>query len=205
MSCDPYFTFSIAGHTMTIIEADGVPTAPLVVDELQIFAGQRYSFVLDTNGKKVDNYWVTAIPNRGPNTAVGGVNSAVLRYRGAPEAEPTTPPPSAGTNPLVEANLRPLPVGDTRPYPPPPINSNEADIQLNLELGFDPVSGKFTVNGVPFESPSVPVLLQILSGNRNASELLPKGSVYPLPLGKTVVVSIPGGSVGSPVRFFLGP
>ena len=31
---------------MTIIEADGQNTEPLTVDEIQIFAAQRYSFVV---------------------------------------------------------------------------------------------------------------------------------------------------------------
>lgn len=44
---EPNFVFSIDGHTMTVIEADGVSTQPLMVDSLQIFAGQRYSVVLD--------------------------------------------------------------------------------------------------------------------------------------------------------------
>lgn len=47
MSCDPNWVFSIHNHTMTIIEADGVSTQPYTVDALQIFAGQRYSFVLN--------------------------------------------------------------------------------------------------------------------------------------------------------------
>ncbi len=46
MACDPNYVFTIAGHSMTIIEADGENTEPLVVDELQIFVGQRYSFVV---------------------------------------------------------------------------------------------------------------------------------------------------------------
>lgn len=33
---------------MTIIEADSVNTQPLVVDSIQIFAAQRYSFVVRT-------------------------------------------------------------------------------------------------------------------------------------------------------------
>jgi iron transport multicopper oxidase len=36
MSCDPNFTFTIDGHSMTIIEADSVNTEPLTVDSIQI-------------------------------------------------------------------------------------------------------------------------------------------------------------------------
>ena len=46
LSCDPNFTFQIDGHDMTVIEVDGVNTVPQVVDAIQIFAGQRYSFVV---------------------------------------------------------------------------------------------------------------------------------------------------------------
>lgn len=56
----------------------------------------------------------------------------------------------------------------------------------------------FTVNGESFVAPSVPVLLQILSGNTSATSLLPSGSVYYLDRNKTVEITIPGGVAGSP-------
>ncbi len=46
LSCDPNYVFSIDGHNMTIIETDSINTQPLVVDSIQIFAAQRYSFVV---------------------------------------------------------------------------------------------------------------------------------------------------------------
>ena len=46
LSCDPNYVFSIDNHTMTVIEADTVNTQPLAVDSIQIFAAQRYSFVV---------------------------------------------------------------------------------------------------------------------------------------------------------------
>jgi hypothetical protein len=39
----------------------------------------------------------------------------------------------------------------------------------------------FTLNNVAFNPPTVPVLLQILSGQHSAQSLLPTGSVYTLP------------------------
>ena len=48
LSCDPSYTFSIDNHTMTVIEADAVNTLPLEVDSIQIYASQRYSFVVST-------------------------------------------------------------------------------------------------------------------------------------------------------------
>ena len=34
---------------MTVIEADGVETESVIVDQLQIFPGQRYSVVVEAN------------------------------------------------------------------------------------------------------------------------------------------------------------
>jgi FtsP/CotA-like multicopper oxidase with cupredoxin domain len=44
---------------MTIIEADGVIAEPLTVDSLQIFAAQRYSFILHAKDE-VGNFWIQA-------------------------------------------------------------------------------------------------------------------------------------------------
>ena len=46
MSCYPNFVFSIDGHNLTVIEADGDNVQPLVVDSLQVFAGMKYSRIL---------------------------------------------------------------------------------------------------------------------------------------------------------------
>jgi hypothetical protein len=65
-------------------------------------------------------------------------------------------------------------------------------------------TGLFTVNGSSFTPtrPFVPVLLQILSGAKTAQELLPPGSVIPVPRNKVIQVSMPGRNVfqfGGPV------
>ncbi|KAJ7464416.1 laccase 2 precursor [Mycena latifolia] len=196
ISCDPNYTFSIDGHSMTIIEVDGVSHKPLTVDSLQIFAGQRYSFVLIAN-QKVDNYWIRANPNLGLTGFDGGINSAILRYVGAPKAEPTTN--STGTTPLVETALHPLAYSPVpgRPYP------GGADVTLNLNIALNFTTFKFQINGATFVPPTAPVLLQVLSGAQAAQDLLPPGSVYTLPPNKVIEISIPGGSPGAPHPFHL--
>jgi iron transport multicopper oxidase len=106
LSCDPNFTFQIDGHDMTVIEVDGVNTVPRKVDAIQIFAGQRYSFVLNAN-KAVGNYWIRANPNLGATGFAGGINSAVLRYIGAAVADPTTTQATPAKL-LQEKDLMPL-------------------------------------------------------------------------------------------------
>ncbi|KAJ3576543.1 hypothetical protein NP233_g343 [Leucocoprinus birnbaumii] len=196
ISCDPNYTFSIDGHTMTIIEVDGINTKPLLVDSIQIFAGQRYSFVLNAN-QPIGNYWIRANPNIGTTGFDGGINSAILRYVFAPNKDPTTTQ-TTPTKPLVEANLVPL------TNPGAPGGSAPADVALNLAIVFDITTFKFTVNGATFtELDSLPVLLQIISGTVSAQSLLPQGSVYTLPRNKVIELSLPGGSPGSPHPFHL--
>jgi iron transport multicopper oxidase len=198
MSCDPAWTFSIDGHNLTIIEADGENTAPLVVDSFQIFAGQRYSAILNAD-QPVGNYWIRANPDaRGLPGFDGGRNSAILRYNGAPSTAPTTSQ-TPNVLPLKEPDLHAL----TNPAAPGPPQVGAADVVLTMTLGFDPTIFGFTLNGVTFKPPTVPVLLQILSGAQAAQDLLPPGSIYPLPPNKVIEVNIPGlpFSLGGPVSF----
>ncbi|KAG6898927.1 Acyl-coenzyme A oxidase 2 [Termitomyces sp. T159_Od127] len=182
----------------TIIEVDGINVQPLTVDSIQIFAGQRYSFVLNAD-QSIDNYWIRALPNVDNATFDGGVNSAILRYMHAPHRDPKNTSQTPSLNPLLETNLHPL----DDPAAPGVPTPGAADVDLNLAIGFDPTKFQFTINGAQFIPPTVPVLLQILSGAKTAQDLLPSGSIYLLPRNKVVEVSIPGGAPGAPHPFHL--
>ncbi|TEB28872.1 laccase 2 precursor [Coprinellus micaceus] len=195
ISCDPNFVFSIDGHVMTIIEVDGINVQPLTVDSIQIFAGQRYSFVLNAN-RPIGNYWIRSNPNLGNSGFAGGINSAILRYVGAPVADPTTDR-TPNSQPLNEASLQPL----TDTAAPGEARVGAADVNINLDINF--ANGLFLINNATFDTPTVPVLLQIMSGARTAQDLMPAGSVYTLPRNKVIELSIPGGSTGQPHPFHL--
>ncbi|KAG1888610.1 laccase [Suillus subluteus] len=192
MSCEANFVFSIDNHNMTVIEADGELTQPLLVDSLQLFAGQRYSVVLVAN-QPVDNYWIRALPNNtlGLNNFINNQNSAILRYNGAPVAEPTTNQ-TKSTMLLVENNLHAL----INPGAPGIPEYGKADI--NLKLVVNSTAGIYSVNGVAYKPPTVPVLLQILSGAQQATDLLPTGSVYVLGANKVVELTMPALNLGGP-------
>ncbi|KAF5365055.1 hypothetical protein D9758_010968 [Tetrapyrgos nigripes] len=195
VACDPNFVFSIDNHTMTVIEVDGVNHEELEVDQIQIFAGQRYSVILNAD-QATDNYWIRANPSTGTTGFSGGINSAILRYVDADEdSEPGTPEVTA-TNALVEEDLVPL----ENPGAPGDPEVGGVDVALNLDLTF---TGTFQINDVSFVPPTVPVLLQILSGAQTADSLLPSGSLYSLPLNSTVEISIPGGVAGAPHPFHV--
>ncbi|KAH8093244.1 laccase 1 [Cristinia sonorae] len=197
IACDPNYVFSIDNHDMTVIEVDGVNSQPLLVDSLQIFAAQRYSVVVNAN-QPVGNYWIRANPQPGTTGFAGGINSAILRYVGAPVADPTTTQPTS-TKPLKETDLHPLenPGAPGQPVP------GGVDKAFNLLFAFNGAAGEFTINGATFVPPTVPVLLQILSGAQTAQDLLPTGSVFPIPGNSVIEISMPGGVLGGPHPFHL--
>ncbi|KAF7351508.1 Laccase A [Mycena sanguinolenta] len=213
MSCDPNFVFTIDGHNMTMyclashfdkkilmivsIEADGINTQSLVVDSIQIYAGQRYSFVLNAD-QAVDNYWIRTVANGGTSGFDNGINSAILRYVGADDVDPTTNQTTA-TAALVETDLHPL----VATAVPGTAEVGGADVTMNLAITLDVTTFQFEINGVAYTSPTVPVLLQILSGAQTAADLLPSGSVFTLPANSVVELSIPGGTAGAPHPFHL--
>lgn len=182
-------------RAQTIIEVDGVNVQPLVVDSIQIFSGQRYSFVLNAN-QPIGNYWIRANPDVGNSGFADDINSGILRYLGAPNQEPTKSQ-TPSSNPLLETNLHPLsnPAAPGKPW------AGGADEVLNLAFTLDLTTGTFIINGGSFTPPPTPVLLQILSGAHTAQDLLPSNDVYVLPPNKVIEVSIPGGSLGFPVSY----
>jgi iron transport multicopper oxidase len=171
---------------------DGNNVQPLVVNSIQIFVAQRYSFIL-TADQPVNNYWIRALSSEANATFDNGLNSAILRYEGAPDIDPTTS--QNITNPLVETNLHPL----TAPAAPGIPEPGAADVNLNLNIQFDLTALEYTVNNATFIPPTLPVLLQIISGAMTPQQLLPPGDVYTLPPNKVIEISMPGGSPGSPV------
>ncbi|KAJ3981581.1 laccase 2 [Lentinula detonsa] len=200
IACDANHNVSIDGHKLTIIEVDGENHEPVTVDSIQIFPGQRYSFVLDAN-QPVDNYWVRALASSGvgllASPFAGGLNSGILRYQGAPDADPTTTN-NTGVQ-LTESMLHPLenPSAPGLPFP------GGADKVLNLTLGFN-LPAQFLMNGTQYIPPTAPVLLQILSGAQAAQDLLPPGSVYTLPINSTIEINFFGNNTpGGPHPFHL--
>lgn len=217
MACESNFIFSIDGHDLTVIEADATETEPHTVNTLQMLTGmyrhcyhngslmrvpgQRYSVVLNAN-QEVGNYWIRALPDFGARnlsmTFADGVNSAILRYKGARKADPDTSQQSR-QHALNETDLHPL----LHSFPPGDPNPDGADHVFNMNLTFDPSIFSFRVNGTVYNPPSVPVLLQIMSGTRHAQELLPKNSVFVVGSNKTVQVNLPSAVKGGPHPFHL--
>ncbi|KAG6854432.1 hypothetical protein C0991_006976 [Blastosporella zonata] len=194
LSCDAPYNFTIHNHQMTIIETDGEYTTPVLVDSLWVYAGQRYSVIVRTN-QTPGNYWIRADPlsSRAPSGFDGGRNSAIFRYEGSPNQEPTST--GISTLPLDEDNLHAL----VHPTPPGAPGLGNADIVVPIRQRYHEDTKLFDINNVTYTSPSVPVLLQILNGTYDANDLMPKGSVYKLKPNSSIELQFHGLSRGGPV------
>ncbi|KAL0564989.1 Laccase-1 [Marasmius crinis-equi] len=192
ISCRPFFTFSVDNHDITAIEFDGVEHDPVTVQKVDVYAGQRVSVVLDAN-QEVGNYWIRApltggaqngLPNGNPNLNTSLI-LAVLRYQGAQEIEPTTSDNANGVK-LNDADMHPI-----ASEGPGKLGSDPADVAFNLVIT-QPNLPFFDINGISFVPPTLPVLLQILSGAAEPKDFLPTEQVFLIPPNKTIEISIPG-------------
>jgi len=197
MACKPHVIFSIDNHNLTIIEADGQAVLPYVVDTIQISPGQRYSFVLYAN-QPVDNYWIRAMPGSFPSNFTDGLNSAILRYAGAPVEEPVNRTSPAGVL-LDETQLH---ARDDPAVPGLPF-AGGADIAINVVGVTSNTTLPITLNGVSYAPPDTPTLLQILSGASGIAALANQGSVYTLPPNKVIELSFPTEFLTTPHPFHL--
>ncbi|KAL0580994.1 Laccase-1 [Marasmius crinis-equi] len=200
LSCRPFFTFSVDHHNITAIEFDGVEHDPVTVQNVDIYAAQRVSVVLEAN-QPINNYWIRAPLTGGAPANAGGnpnradistadttvdvnLTRAILRYVGALPLEPTTentPGPK-----LDDADMHPI-----ASEGPGKLGSAPADVAYNLMIS-QPNPPFFDINGISYISPTVPVLLQILSGAAEPQDFLPSEQIFFLPPNKTIEISIPG-------------
>ncbi|PKI82514.1 L-ascorbate oxidase [Malassezia vespertilionis] len=85
-------TFSVDGHTLTVIEADGTLVQPITVHRLPIAPGQRYSVLLN-RVNSVDRAWMRAEMSaecfQYMNPVMNLVTKAIIAYQSVPSARDT--------------------------------------------------------------------------------------------------------------------
>lgn len=90
-------SFGIQNHTLTVVNMQGEDVKPIDVKTLEIPIAYRYDVILHAD-QPVDNYWIYSQivdctlcnhTNITPNVGLTGL--AILRYSGAPDAEPSVP------------------------------------------------------------------------------------------------------------------
>ncbi|KAJ6586497.1 laccase2 [Mycena vulgaris] len=187
IACRPFMTLSFDNHTFDVIELDGVEHDPMPFQNADVYAAQRISIILNAN-QTVDNYWIRAPPTGGNVTNNPNLNPnltlAILRYEGAPEVEPTTvnvPGPK-----MDDGLMHPI-----ASEGPGNLGSGPPDFAVTLNIA-QPNLPFFDINGISYLSPSLPVLLQLLSGAAKPADFLPSEQVILLPSNSIIDISIPG-------------
>ena len=99
--------FSVDDHTLLVIASDGGNFDPIVVDSLNIFAGERFDFVLIAhNTTQPQNYWIR-VKGLADCSAKKAHQVAVLRYEGALPGLPTSDTNyDAGKNPGIVSEMK---------------------------------------------------------------------------------------------------
>ncbi|KAJ7124449.1 Cupredoxin, partial [Mycena epipterygia] len=177
------FIVSIDGHTMDIIETDGIETVPLTVSSFEIHVAQRYSAILTANNA-VNNYWINA-------PMVVNINNvkAILRYAGAPDADPHHHVPHPF---LFNSNYKSLTRLQTLVDPGAPNGANPPDHVIDLK--FDTV---WEINGIVYTPPTLPTLLKIINGATVASDFNISEHTFILKKNEVVQLNIHGSDHGA--------
>ncbi|RUS29517.1 Cupredoxin [Jimgerdemannia flammicorona] len=170
MSAMAVFNFTIDGHRLDVIEADGTDTQKVTVDTIRIGPAQRYSVIVTMN-QTAQDYWVRAVIDttqwmQNFTSTFNPETRAILHYGTAGTAKtPTTQPPSQATL-LNPYSLLPY------SYPPPPAN-----FDLGVSMRFDMLNDEVTninyafvtidnvYDTVHYEMPKRPTLFDVLDGN----------------------------------------
>ncbi|KAF8997070.1 laccase [Cyathus striatus] len=150
------------------ISSDGIEHDPATVQNIDI-----YTAISTTGGDPAGN------PNFNPNLTL-----AILRYKGAPKADPTTNNPGGAK--LLDTQMHPIASEN-----PGMLGDGPADVAITLNIS-QPNPPFWDINGISYVSPTVPVLLQLLSGAKKPQDLLPSEQIFILPKNKLIEVSIPG-------------
>ncbi|KAJ6466102.1 putative laccase 1d precursor [Mycena vitilis] len=187
LSCRPFMTLSFDNHTFDVMELDGVEHDPVTFQNADVYAAQRLSVILHAN-QNISNYWIRAppvggTPKNNPNFDPN-LSLAILRYVGAPAVEPTTVDVPGAK--LDDSLMHPIASEN-----PGNLGSGLPDLAVTLNID-QPNAPFFDINGISYLSPSLPVLLQLLSGASKPSDFIPSEQLILLPPNSIVDISIPG-------------
>ncbi|KAJ2718514.1 ferroxidase fet3 [Coemansia sp. Benny D115] len=171
MASTLWFQFSIAGHKLSLIEADGVYSNPLPVDGLEITPGQRYSVLVTADDTDQFNFnynitmhasYITSIKDLNPHYFMG-----IVEYRNDAPLKNVTMP----DNFVIGKDIH-MSALSGKPLLP-------ADRQISLTIG----GGQFAegiyhalINNITYAQAKVPTLYSALT----MGELSSNSTIYGL-------------------------
>ncbi|KAH6573303.1 hypothetical protein BASA50_007892 [Batrachochytrium salamandrivorans] len=184
------FNFSIDGHTLQVIEADGVDTVKTPVDVIRISVAQRYSVIVEAKATP-GNYWMRADIDTALYTVYQeGVLTpeirAIISYTGS-DADPTSTGPTPQAVMLNPFKL--LPVSQI------PLSHAVNQSLLfsfaivpgpdNITRAYTNIDGHFTDS--PYQMPmDTPTLFKAINGNAIESS----ANVIPVSVGQIIQMTV---------------
>ncbi|CAO2814415.1 unnamed protein product [Amaranthus hypochondriacus] len=159
--------FAIGNHKMIVVEADGNYVQPFTVDDLDIYSGESYSVLINTNQNPNQNYWISiGVRGRQPRTPPA---LTLLHYKTTLASNfPTIPPPITPTwNNYTHSKSFSNKIFALMGSPTPPKNYNRRIILLNTQ---NKINGyiKWAINNISFIFPPTPYLGSIRFGLKRA-------------------------------------
>jgi len=121
--------FQVDGHPLTVIASDGAPMQPVQVDNLVLAVGERFDVLLKADQDGV--HWIRAV------TLDGNEIKAILRYAGAPAAEPEAAPVRWGERSLTMEMMRAR----------EPVKLAEKPREMTFRLGGTMMPYRWDING----------------------------------------------------------
>ncbi|XP_065869430.1 L-ascorbate oxidase-like [Euphorbia lathyris] len=160
--------FSIGGHKMMVVEADGNYVEPFETEELFIYSGETYSVLIKTNQNQSHNYWIsTSIIARNASATPQGLT--ILNYLPNPSLKlPNYPPPTPPIwNNFSKFKSFSNKILSKTGTPKPPTTPNRRIYLLNTQNYIDGYI-KWALNNVSLVLTSTPYLGAMKFGLKNS-------------------------------------
>ncbi|MQL80233.1 hypothetical protein Taro_012689 [Colocasia esculenta] len=158
---------AIANHKMVVVEADGNYVQPFAVDDVDVYSGESYSVLIQTDQDPSSNYWISVgVRGRQPKTQPA---LAILNYYpNAAEKLPTSVPPVTPVwNDYTHSKSFTYKILALQGTPRPPSSSHRLMSLLNTQNKLNGYT-KWSINNVSLVLPPTPYLGSIKHRLANA-------------------------------------
>ncbi|KAM7528272.1 hypothetical protein LguiB_031682 [Lonicera macranthoides] len=169
---------AIGNHKMTVVEADGNYLHPFTVDDIDVYSGESYSVLFNTDQNPSKNYWISvSVRGRQPGTPQG---LTILNYRTVSASKlPQSPPPVAPLwNNYTHSKSFTTKLRSLAGTPTPPPTHNRRILLLNTQNLINGFT-KWAINNISLSLPATPYLGAIKHRLRNAFDKTPPPATFP--------------------------
>ena len=165
------FHFWMEGHTMEVIEVDGVDTEPKVADGIVLTSAQRYSVLVRAREDSSTNFAMVASMDEDMFDVVpAGLNNNVTAYLVYDSSAPLPAPALVDTYPMLD---------DFELEPADALPAFEMTQRIDQNVVFDNLDDGVNYaffNGLSYQAPKTPTLYTVLAAGNLASNVTIYGS-----------------------------